>query len=75
MVISGFALALVVGLAMGLLGAGGSILSVPIFVYLLNFEAKEAIAMSLAVVGVTSLVGAARHGQSGNVNMKVALIF
>ncbi len=60
---------------MGLLGAGGSILSVPIFVYLLNFEAKEAIAMSLAVVGVTSLVGAVRHGQSGNVNMKVALIF
>ena len=75
MLISGFALALVVGLAMGLLGAGGSILSVPIFVYLLNFEAKEAIAMSLAVVGVTSLVGAARHAQSGNVNMKVALIF
>ena len=75
MVISGFALALVVGLAMGLLGAGGSIISVPIFVYLLNFEAKEAIAMSLAVVGVTSLVGAVRHGQSGNVNMKVALIF
>ncbi len=75
MLISGFALALLVGLAMGLLGAGGSILSVPIFVYLLNFEAKEAIAMSLAVVGVTSLVGAVRHGQSGNVNMKVALIF
>jgi hypothetical protein len=75
LLISGFALALVVGLAMGLLGAGGSILSVPIFVYLLNFEAKEAIAMSLAVVGVTSLVGAVRHGQSGNVNMKVALIF
>ncbi len=75
MLISGFALALVVGLAMGLLGAGGSILSVPIFVYLLNFEAKEAIAMSLAVVGVTSLVGAVRHAQSGNVNMKVALVF
>jgi uncharacterized membrane protein YfcA len=75
MLIIGFALALLVGLAMGLLGAGGSILGVPIFVYLLGFEAKQAIAMSLGVVGATSLIGALRHGQLGHVNLRVALVF
>jgi hypothetical protein len=75
MLMLGLSLALVVGLVMGLLGAGGSILTVPIFVYLLGFEAKQAIAMSLAVVGATSLVGAVRHGRLGNVNLRIALIF
>ena len=75
MLILGLGLALVVGLTMGLLGAGGSILTVPIFVYVLDFEAKQAIAMSLAVVGATSLVGAVRHGRLGNVNLRIALIF
>lgn len=75
MLILGLSLALVVGMAMGLLGAGGSILTVPIFVYLLGFEAKQAIAMSLAVVGTTSLVGAVRHGRLGNVNLRIALTF
>jgi uncharacterized membrane protein YfcA len=75
MLILGFAMALLVGLSLGLLGGGGSILTVPIFVYILDIEAKAAIAMSLAVVGGTSLVGALRHGQVGNVNGRVALIF
>ncbi len=75
MLILGLGLALVVGLTLGLLGAGGSILTVPIFVYVFDFEAKRAIAMSLAVVGATSLVGAVRHGRSGNVNLRIALIF
>lgn len=73
--ILGFALALLVGLSLGLLGGGGSIITVPIFVYILDIEAKAAIAMSLAVVGGTSLVGALRHGQAGNLNARVALIF
>ena len=50
----GLALAVVVGLSLGLLGGGGSILTVPIFVYVLGFAAKPAIAMSLPVVGATS---------------------
>ena len=75
MIILGYALALVVGLAMGLLGAGGSILTVPIFVYVFGFGAKESIAMGLAVVGVTSLVGAVRHGRAGNVNLRLAAVF
>ncbi|MCZ6918369.1 MAG: sulfite exporter TauE/SafE family protein [Gemmatimonadetes bacterium] len=75
MVIIGFALALVVGLAMGLLGAGGSILTVPIFVYVLGLSAKESIAMGLAVVGATSVVGAVRHARAGHVNLRLAALF
>lgn len=68
-------MAVLVGLALGLLGGGGSILAVPIFVYVLGYGAKEAIAMSLAVVGVTSAFGAVRHWRIGNVDTRVALIF
>ncbi len=68
-------LAGVVGLSLGLLGGGGSILAVPIFVYVLGYGAKEAIAMSLAVVGFTSLVGAWQHARAGNVDGRVAAVF
>ena len=61
MTVLGLALALIVGLSLGLLGGGGSVLTVPIFVYVMGYEAKQAIAMSLIVVGTASLVGAARH--------------
>src|SRR5690606_26972699 len=71
----GFSLAALIGLSLGMLGGGGSILTVPIFVYVLGFGAKEAIAMSLAVVGATSLFGAASHWRAGNVDLRVALIF
>jgi len=73
--ILGLLLAALIGLALGLLGGGGSIITVPIFVYVLGLEPKEAIAMSLAVVGVTSLFGAAGHWRAGNVNLRVAGIF
>jgi hypothetical protein len=64
-----------VGLSLGLLGGGGSILAVPIFVYVLGYGAKEAIAMSLAVVGFTSLAAAAGHWRAGNVDVRVAAVF
>jgi hypothetical protein len=64
-----------IGLSLGLLGGGGSILTVPIFVYVLGFGAKESIAMSLAVVGATSLVGAMAHWRHGHVQIRVALLF
>ena len=70
-----FALALVVGLSLGLLGGGGSILTVPIFIYASGYGAKQAIAMSLPVVGFTSLVGAIGHWRSGNVHVRTAVIF
>lgn len=73
--VAGVALGFLIGIALGLLGGGGSILTVPVFVYILGFGAKEAIAMSLVVVGITSLVGAAEHGREGHVNVRVALVF
>jgi uncharacterized protein len=75
MVLLGFGLAALIGLSLGLLGGGGSILTVPIFVYVLGFGPKEAIAMSLAVVGAVSVFGAVGHWRVGNVNARVALAF
>lgn len=75
MAILGLLLAVLMGLSLGLLGGGGSILAVPILTYVVGLEAKEAIAASLAVVGLTSLFGAASHWRTGNVNLRVALIF
>lgn len=69
------ALGVMIGASLGLLGGGGSILTVPIFVYILGFPPKEAIAMSLAVVGVTSAVGAAGHWRAGNVNVRTGATF
>ena len=71
----GYGLALAIGLSLGILGGGGSILTVPIFVYVMGYSAKQAIAMSLVVVGSTSLVGAFRHWRAGNVDVRAALLF
>ena len=71
----GLSLAAVIGLALGLMGGGGSILTVPVFVYVLGFGAKEAIALSLAVVGVVSAFGVVGHWRAGNVNVRVAMLF
>lgn len=64
-----------IGAALGLLGGGGSVLTVPIFVYVLGFAPKPAIAMSLAVVGATSALGTASHWRAGHVNLRVAMLF
>jgi uncharacterized protein len=71
----GLLLGFTVGLSLGLLGGGGSILTVPIFVYVLGFGAKESIAMSLFVVGLTALFGAASHWRAGHVDLRIALLF
>ena len=71
----GLALAAAIGLALGLLGGGGSILTVPVLVYVLGYDAKPAIAMSLFIVGVTSLIGAALHWRLGNVRVGMAFTF
>ena len=69
------ACALVTGLTLGVIGGGGSVLTVPVFVYLLGYPAKEAIAMSLPVIGATSLIGAIGHWRRGNVQLRTALAF
>src|SRR5688572_22650780 len=71
----GLVLAALIGLSLGMLGGGGSTLTVPVFVYVLGFDPKSAIAMSLPVVGAASLVGAASHWRAGQVQVKTALLF
>ncbi len=71
----GYALATLIGFSLGIMGGGGSILTVPILVYVLGMDAKLSIALSLAIVGTTSLVGVFNHFRAGNVNLKVAAIF
>ena len=75
MAIIGLLLAALMGLSLGLLGGGGSILAVPILKYALGFGAKEAIASSLAVVGATSLFGAVSHWREGRVRWRTGLVF
>jgi len=68
-------LAVFVGISLGLLGGGGSILTVPLLAYVAGLDAKQAIATSLLVVGVTSAVGAITHARAGRVRWKVAAVF
>ncbi len=68
-------LALLIGITLGLLGGGGSTLTVPVFVYALGYDPKLAIAMSLPVVGGASLVGAIRHWRLGNIDLRTAVPF
>ncbi len=69
------ALAVLVGVSLGLLGGGGSILTVPLLAYVADMEAKEAIATSLVVVAVTSTVSAISHARAGHVRWRSALLF
>ena len=69
------ALAVLVGLSLGLLGGGGSILTVPLLVYVAGLPTKEAIATSLLVVGATSAVAAVSHARAGRVQWRTGLLF
>src|SRR5215217_5300057 len=71
----GAVLAILVGFVLGLLGGGGSILAVPVFLYVFHAETKSAIAMSLAVVGMSAFVGFLGHWRQGSVNVRVAIWF
>ncbi|MDP2188094.1 MAG: sulfite exporter TauE/SafE family protein [Sphingobacteriaceae bacterium] len=75
MMIAGYFAAALIGLSLGLIGGGGSILTVPVLVYLFGIDAVTATAYSLFVVGATSLVGAFPKYKDGLVDLKTALIF
>lgn len=70
-----YILAGLVGLSLGLLGGGGSILTVPILVYALNMDPKLSIALSLAIVGTTTLFGVYEHYRHKNIKFKLAFLF
>jgi len=67
------AIGLAVGLSLGLVGGGGSVLAVPLLVYVLDEDVKQATTTSLLVVGVIALVGAADHARAGRVRARIAL--
>jgi uncharacterized membrane protein YfcA len=71
----GFAASLLIGLSLGLIGGGGSILTVPVLVYLLGVEPVLATAYSLFIVGLTSAVGVYPKYKEGLVDVRTALIF
>jgi len=68
-------LALLIGISLGLLGGGGSILTVPILVYVLKIDPKTAIALSLAIVGFSTLIGSFNNYRKQNIEYKIAMIF
>jgi uncharacterized protein len=68
-------LAVGIGVSLGLLGGGGSILAVPLLVYVAGLPAKEAIATSLLVVGATSAVGVLPHAGAHRVRWRTGLVF
>lgn len=73
--IVGYALALLVGISLGLIGSGGSILTVPILVYILKIEPFLATAYSLFIVGSTALVGGIQNAINRKVNYKLVFLF
>ena len=68
-------LAALIGVSLGLLGGGGSILAVPVLTYAAGLDAKTAIATSLLVVGVTSLAALVPHARRGLVDWRTGGIF
>ncbi|HEY5928246.1 MAG TPA: sulfite exporter TauE/SafE family protein [Kofleriaceae bacterium] len=75
MIIVVLGLSILIGVSLGLLGGGGSILTVPILTYVGGMSAKAAIASSLFVVGVTSAAASVAHARAGRVRWRTGVIF
>lgn len=75
MEIIGYISSIVIGISLGLIGGGGSILTVPVLVYLFHIDAVLATAYSLFIVGFSSGVGSISYFKKGLVNVKTAIVF
>lgn len=75
MEVAGYIASLFIGVSLGLIGGGGSILTLPVLVYLFSVSPTLAISYSLFIVGFTSLAGAVNNYRKGLVNMKTVLLF
>lgn len=73
--IAGYSASIFIGISLGLIGGGGSILTVPVLVYLFSLDAVLATAYSLFIVGSTSVVGSFSYFKKGLVNIKTAIVF
>jgi uncharacterized protein len=75
MEIIGYVAAIFIGISLGLIGGGGSILAFPILVYLFKIDAEQATTYSLFIVGFTALIGSLKHYRIGNLKIKSGIIF
>lgn len=75
MEVLGYTASIFIGIALGLIGGGGSILTVPVLVYLFGIDVVLATAYSLFIVGATSVVGSVSYFRKGLVNIKTAIVF
>jgi uncharacterized membrane protein YfcA len=75
MEIAGYIASVFIGISLGLVGGGGSILTVPVLVYLFSISPTSAISYSLFIVGFTSLAGAYTNYRQGLVNLRTVLLF
>lgn len=75
MMLSGFIAAIFIGISLGLIGGGGSILTVPVLVYLFSVDPVVATAYSLFIVGLSSAVGSVSYFKKGLVNVRTAIVF
>jgi uncharacterized protein len=73
--IFGYSASILIGVSLGLIGGGGSILTLPVLVYLLGFSPVLSTAYSLFIVGTTSFVGSINYMRKGLVNYQAALVF
>jgi uncharacterized membrane protein YfcA len=75
MEIIGYIASILIGISLGLIGSGGSILTVPVLVYLFSVDAVSATAYSLFIVGFTAAIGSIAYFKKGLVNIKTAIVF
>jgi len=75
MEIIGYIASVFIGISLGLIGGGGSILTVPVLVYFFGLSAELSTAYSLFIVGTTALLGGIQNAALGNVNYKTAIVF
>ena len=73
MIIAGCIAFLLIGLILGLIGGGGSILGVPVLVYVMGYSADEATSYSLFIVGMTSLIGSIAYLKKGTNSRRLPL--
>jgi len=71
----GYIAAVLIGVSLGLIGGGGSILTVPVLVYLFGIDAEKAIPYSLFIVGMTSIFGTISYFKNGWVDLQKAVLF
>jgi hypothetical protein len=73
--ILGYISAILIGISLGVIGSGGSILTVPVLVYLMAIDPVNATAYSLFIVGVTSFVGTVYYIKNGLIHFQAAILF